>query len=315
MQTLHLSFAFGALISPLAMAPFFNNTFEKGNFNESSNCTGRPFSDFRYNTSFVVNCIGRKKDESSIHCAFVISAVIVLLSVVPFFYILLSRDTSLTERQTSDQRLKFEITQCKKTGTIVAIGSTFCLTMIFEKSIVFFLPTFLVQHLHWQKVQGSYAMSVFWGAFSIGRVLGVFVTQRFKMRHILGVYLLLLIIISVALLITNLYKASIGIWICVPCIGVFQSIVLPSLLTWTEVDFFKCSRRLVSLFMICKSVGAMCSPIALGYLIDLYSPMWFSYTLVTISSVMYTLYLYLLCTARNFIHKETEVSIYTDTEC
>lgn len=313
MQALHFSFAIGAVISPLAMAPFLTTSGATDNSTMPYNCSNY-FSDSGPNETYpVLDCNGDNFEESIIHGAFIMSAALLLLSAMSFSYFICTQDYSSTEKHSGTQRIQTDMTNVERSGTIATICCAFFIAMVLEKTVIFYLPTFVVEHLHWQKVQGSYAMSAFWGAFAFGRLLGIVITKRFKVRHILGAYLFVLVIASVGLMTTNTFKISVGIWIFVPCLGFFQSTLFPCLMTWTEVEFFKVSGRLVSLFMVCGSVGAMCTPIALGYLIDLHSPMWFCYTLVAFSLLMFVVYLLMLFIASKIRIMGEDVSIYIDT--
>ncbi|XP_063441403.1 sodium-dependent glucose transporter 1A-like [Mytilus trossulus] len=319
MQTMHFSFAIGAVISPLAMAPFLNAQIPQDDSKTTQkeclrNLTMNSTNNFNSSADIFMNVDCYHKDtiykDSIIHGAFVISAGITLLSGLSFSYFLFHKADSNVE-QTQTSRLSSNLPKSIRLTTIGIICITFFCVQVLEKSIVFYLTAFTVEHFAWPKALGSYATSAFWASHAFGRFTAIGITKRFRIRYIFGLYILMNCVCSVCLLITNLLKLEIGIWIFIPISGLCQSILFPSLMCWTEQDFFKVSGKIVSLFMLTGSGGSMLTPIFLGYLIDLYSPMWFSYGVLIFSICLIIIYIVLFILARRIEShgKENELFI------
>ncbi|XP_052065906.1 uncharacterized protein LOC127705617 [Mytilus californianus] len=116
--------------------------------------------------------------------------------------------------------------------------------------------------------------------YAVGGIISPLATAPFLGIHtdkVLATYINVLTLSSFGLMITTLYQKDIGIWIFVPMSGFCQSILFPLLLFWIEEDFLKVTGKIVSVIMFLGSIGTMVTPIIIGYLIDLFTPVWFPY--------------------------------------
>lgn len=152
--------------------------------------------------------------------------------------------------------------------------------------------------------------TIYWTAFAIGRFVGIGITKRFSTKRILMLYISVLTLSSIGLMLTNLFRFDVGIWIFVPLSGFSQSILFPLLLSWIEEDFFKVSGKMISLLLFVGSIGTMITPIILGYLIDLYSPMWFPYSQVIASIFLLLFYVVLLMLSGKFQNNVNEIELF-----
>lgn len=93
MQALHFFFALGAIISPLTTAPFLKSDVVEVNMTEYTNHSDQVHNMTTSNLTFTFNSsteicehLYQEKQISNIHGAFVISALLTLLSGISFFY-------------------------------------------------------------------------------------------------------------------------------------------------------------------------------------------------------------------------------------
>lgn len=311
MQAVHFMYAVGGIISPLATAPFLstrinfdNQTFTYANVSNVHKLSGNLSSTFKSN---IIETQEAQTHDSSVHFAFAITAVFSLSCCFVFVY-----SVCRPTKQTSGKdihippRVTKDLPRSIRCISLSLICATFCFYLFLEEAMVFFLPTFTLEHLHWSQSKGSYAATSYWSAFAIGRLSGIIITHRYKTYKVIATYLTGLSLSSFGLMITTFYQKDIGVWIFVPMSGLCQSIIFPLLLSWIEEDFFKVTGKIVSVIMFLGSVGVMVTPIILGYLIDLFTPMWFPYAEVIGSVSLLLLYFVLLCLRSKIltIHQE-----------
>ncbi|CAC5397253.1 NAGLT1 [Mytilus coruscus] len=297
MQALHFMYAVGGIISPLATAPFLsirvhdnNHTSKYINISNFHKLSENSSETFRFG---IIE--SQETHDSSVHFAFAITAAFALSCSFLFVYFLCRSTKQTNEKDdNSPPCVTKDLSRSIRLMSLSLMCATFWFYLFLEKAMVFFLPTFTLGHMQWAQSQGSYAATTYWAAFAIGRLSGIIITHRFKTDKILATYITVLTLSSFGLMITTLYQKDIGVWIFVPMSGFCQSILFPLLLSWIEEDFFKVTGKIVSVIMFLGSIGTMVTPIILGYLIDLFTPMWFPYAEVIASVCMLLLYFVLL---------------------
>ncbi|XP_076113650.1 sodium-dependent glucose transporter 1B-like [Mytilus galloprovincialis] len=314
MQAVHFMYAVGGIVSPLATAPFLsirvhdvNHTSKYTNISNYHNLSENSSASFK---SGKID--SQETHNSSVHFAFAITAAFALSCSFIFLYFL-CRSTKQTNNNTdhSPNRVTKNLPRSIRLMSLSLMCATFWFYLFFEKAMVFFLPTFTLVHMEWTQLQGSYAATTYWAAFAIGRLSGIIITHRFKTDKVLATYISVLTLSSFGLMITTLYQKDIGVWIFVPMSGFCQSILFPLLLSWIEEDFFKVTGKIVSVIMFLGSIGTMVTPIILGYLIDIFTPMWFPYAEVIASVCMLILYFVLLLIRSKIVfnHQENQTCI------
>ncbi|CAC5397266.1 NAGLT1 [Mytilus coruscus] len=314
MQALHFMYAVGGIISPLATAPFLSIRLHFDN--QTSTYTNiskiHKLSENLISTLKSKIIATQETHDSSVHFAFAITAVFAL-SCSFLFVCSLCRSTKQTNRKDNHTppRVPTDLPKSIRLISLSLMCATFWFYLFLEEAMVFFLPTFTLEHMQWTQSQGSYAATSYWTAFAIGRLSGIIITHRYKTDKVLATYITGLTLSSFGLMITTLYQKDIGVWIFVPMSGFCQSILFPLLLSWIDEDFFKVTGKIVSVIMFLGSVGIMVTPIILGYLIDLFTPMWFPYAEVIGSVCLLLLYFVLLCLRSKIliVHQETISSL------
>ncbi|CAG2192941.1 NAGLT1 [Mytilus edulis] len=313
MQAIHFMYAVGGIISPLATAPFLSIRmhFDNQTSTYTNISNAHKFSENLSSTIIET----QETHDSSVHFAFAITAGFAL-SCSLVFVCSLCRSTKQTSGNDNHipPRVTKDLPRSIRFISLSLICATFCFYLFLEEAMVFFLPTFTLEHLHWSQSKGSYAATSYWTAFAIGRLSGIIITHRYKTYKVIATYITGLSLSSFGLMITTLHRKDIGVWIFVPMSGFCQSIIFPLLLSWIEEDLFKVTGKIVSVIMFLGSVGVMVTPIILGYLIDLFTPMWFPYAEVIGSVSLLLLYFVLLCLRSKIltIHQESIACLKVD---
>ncbi|KAJ8314121.1 hypothetical protein KUTeg_008682 [Tegillarca granosa] len=109
------------------------------------------------------------------------------------------------------------------------------------------------------------------------RVFSIFVVRFARTSRILIFNCFILCIAITGFLISAILSFEIGIWLTTSVIGVFASPVFPGILTWAEEEFVTMTRRVTSSVSVASCIGWMSIPAVVGALMDIVSPMYFSY--------------------------------------
>lgn len=331
MQVLHLSFAVGGILSPLATAPFLLNVMKNQNvsdtlvtastnvkdiqnfvsggeqiFNSSSN-----FGTDSGDTNNFQNVTGK---ESKLYQAYIITSCLLVTAAIPFLLLHLKRRGDNNVEKFQDGSLKKNKTMSFSFKILVLVNLAFltCFDVAIEKGTHEFITAFCVTQFDWSKSKGSYLNSAFWAAYAFGRFSGIFTIQIIKPHKMIFIYMVGLILSYVGLLVSALFDYDIGLWICLPLSGFCMSIIFPTLFTWTEISLLPVTGAVTSLFVVCGSLGSVLNPIAIGTLMDNVTAMYFCYLLLGESVVLFFLFLsalYLSKTLKTLKEKQKSLTV------
>lgn len=331
MQVLHLSFAVGGILSPLATAPFLLNVMKNQNvsdtlvtastnvkdiqnfvsggeqiFNSSSN-----FGTDSGDTNNFQNVTGK---ESKLYQAYIITSCLLVTAAIPFLLLHLKRRGDNNVEKSQDGSLKKNKTMSFSFKILVLVNLAFltCFDVAIEKGTHEFITAFCVTQFDWSKSKGSYLNSAFWAAYAFGRFSGIFTIQIIKPHKMIFIYMVGLILSYVGLLVSALFDYDIGLWICLPLSGFCMSIIFPTLFTWTEISLLPVTGAVTSLFVVCGSLGSVLNPIAIGTLMDNVTAMYFCYLLLGESVVLFFLFLsalYLSKTLKTLKEKQKSLTV------
>lgn len=136
--------------------------------------------------------------------------------------------------------------------------------------------TYAVEQVQFTPAQAAYLNSGFWGAFTLGRLIAIPFSARFRPRHmLLGEILLGLISVALILIWPT---SSIVLWIGVCGTGLAIASMFPITLTWAG-RHMPINGRVTSIFFIGASLGAMFFPWFIGQFFERSGPM---VTMITI---------------------------------
>ncbi|KAJ8314120.1 LOW QUALITY PROTEIN: hypothetical protein KUTeg_008681 [Tegillarca granosa] len=301
MQTLHFSWAFGSIISPLFTAPFLSklsavvisnktSSFHISNITclqqiERHDSTSNASFCKWNNTVEIFNNTARFNDSSTTEFKLYIP-----YSIAAFLFM----TASVCFLATYIQALCSKNRKTGKTKINLAKNS-YIEFIIFNYDLCFsifgaLLATFSVTRLGWSKVDGSYITSVFSGSLCAGRFLSIAVIKFLGSSKILLIYSTILCIAVAGFLISSIFTFEVGLWLTTAVVGFFGSAIFPGILTWTEEEFVPMTRRVTSSIMVGSSIGWMTIPYVTGILMDTFSPMFFCYVSLGISMVVILIY-------------------------
>jgi len=131
------------------------------------------------------------------------------------------------------------------------------------------LYTYAVELNLADETTGAYLTSAFWGAFTIGRLLGIPIASRVRPRWILfgdllgGIFSLILIIL--------LPNSVVALWTGAILLGLFIASVFPTMFTLAERRM-TLTGSVTSWFFVGASAGAMFFPWLMGQLFEAINP-------------------------------------------
>ncbi|KAL4228766.1 hypothetical protein ACF0H5_011808 [Mactra antiquata] len=326
MQALHFCFGFGGIIAPLVVEPFLakkecvllvNNTGINQAFldsednvsmttiNDSMTTMGLDWTNIDSGqNSANISCIDQY-GETNIHYAYLISFFVIGSSMIGFIYMYLeSKCKKKIRHMAADKsnnprpdKLSYQL-KAIFLVLLFIIMMTYCAV---EDTFSGFLATFCIGHLKWDKGTASFATSVHWSAFSVGRFSGIFLIKCFKPVQLMFAYLIMLMCGLTGLLIVSVIYSPALVWIFIGFSGFSMSIVFPCLFTWTEESILKVSGKISAMFLIAASGGLMLNPLFLGYVMDNIAPIYFIHIILSESILCFLIFLLLLILVRKYV--------------
>ncbi|XP_060573550.1 sodium-dependent glucose transporter 1-like isoform X2 [Ruditapes philippinarum] len=310
MQALHFAFSIGTLLSPLATEPFLAGTFvtcyEKTNItvenatNEFYPATTNAMTDksttdtpvkenVTLDNSSILQICNENLEETNVHHAFLMSSLFMFSATICYIYLYIKTQRNKKKMTTlqakansdgdkSDKRnempIYFKIIFLSLLSLLI---SSYCIA---EDSFAGFLMTFSLDYLDWDKSTGSYATSVFWFTFCAGRFCGIFIVSCCKNSTLLTTYLCFFTLSYIAFTITTFFKLFPLIWVSIAALGFSLSVIFPAVFSWTSEHIIHVSGKISALFLVSSCLSGMLLPLLIGFLMEYFHPMWYSYVLL-----------------------------------
>ena len=283
---MHFTFAFGGIISPIISAPFLSQE-DTENHTLSSNSTSFSITEIlpiahinssstpvyvvMSNTSTPSTRTSNIAFQSEVYKAYSIIAAVSLSSAISFLVLYFQSDETTcptTKEVSSESHHKEKLPLRLKVAVLIVLAFIIAFYTAVEDTYAGFLTTFTVKYYRWKKSRGSFATSVFWTSFAIGRFTGIFFVNFFRQARLLRVYSLLLISAFICLVLTSVFHKSDGIWAASIVAGFAMSIFFPIFFSWTEEKFFHVDGKVTALIMACAMIGVIINPIILGRVME-----------------------------------------------
>lgn len=175
---------------------------------------------------------------------------------------------------------------------------TYC---IIEDEFGNYLMTFSVLWLGWSKETGSYATTVYWTCFIIGRFGGIFISNCYSQGRILTTFISLMVVSIFGFGLSSHFRIGTLVWIFTGFMGFSMSVIVASIFSWTSQNVIKITGKVTSTFLVTASTGVMFFPILTGYMMEYYSPMWFVYILAIVMVTNVAVYISIRLLARHYI--------------
>lgn len=219
------------------------------------------------------------EEETRVQYAFLITGFLVLSAAIPFLVAFIQKQTiKMTTRQYSNESVdKNKLPKLiKRIILIILFVNSFVATAYIDL-FPSFLTTFVMTQLDWNQQAASSLTSVYFGMYAVGNFIGVFILAYITpTKLIVFSYITSGISIS-GVLLSVLFVQTEIVWVTVALSGITMSGILPTLFTFTQENVTPITARLASGLLISGSAGVMANPLLLGYMMEVFSPMWFIY--------------------------------------
>lgn len=219
------------------------------------------------------------KVETKIQYAFLITGLLVLSAAIPFLVAFLSkRKIKKAARQYSNESVdRNKLPKKIKVLILCIIFTNSFIATAYIDLFPSFLVTFIMEQNQWTQKAASSLTSLYFGTYGVGNFIGVFILAYITSTKLIVFSYISSGIVMLGILLSVLYTKTILVWVTVALSGITMSAILPTLFTWTQENVTPITGRLASGLLISGSAGVMVNPLLLGYMMEMYSPMWFLY--------------------------------------
>ena len=317
LQILNFCYSLGGMISPLVARPFLASEIkddfsslhcnltveyldnletsgrETGNNNIGHLQDNQTDFDVSHNDSSV-NC-DKQFTETKVMYAYLITAVMLAVAAMMFVAASILDATNKKQIRLAADKVQHDKKFKEIPFYLRMIFISLMLFLLFldvgcEATFVGYLSSFTSLQLSWSQSKGAIATSVFWIAFGLARFAGIWLAKILKTVTFMFTFPSLLIVSNGLLLLATLINNDLFVMICVGMIGVSLSVIFASIFAWTSENITMVTDQISALFIASCSIGIMVFPLLFGYMMDLYSPLWFNYLLIGIGAIWLTVF-------------------------
>ncbi|XP_069102058.1 sodium-dependent glucose transporter 1B-like [Argopecten irradians] len=308
-QAVNLGFAIGGVIAPIMVAQFVpksdKDALEEHKTNENYSAIETNISLFSeivdWNVENIENhhrsldfTIKRQSTDSASHIyiAYVISASICVTIGMLFFVMFLFFSRNIyADRSKPEAKHSTGGSRCWKVAILANIGIMYAVYISLADTLGSFVIAFCVKQLHWTMQKSSLLLSLADGCFCVGLTLSIFWVRYVRPKVILGIFCPLISIMFFVMTCSGFTHADYGMWISSAVLGFLMSVILPTIFSWTEEEYFPVTGKIASVFNVLASICVTVTPVITGVLMDRYSPMCFTYILLIMTWVLMVLYM------------------------
>ena len=325
MQCLYLSYTLGGIISPLLTRPFMTSQPRNHLHSNHMSSTESMFSNTTFTLDYIYNVtndvmfveetntlnvtLNKETGETSdIYLAFILTSILTLSASIPYCIMLIDgghkydvkvRDTG-THNMSEHKRTSSKV---KRYSVVILVCLVNLLYAATEDSLSDFLITFCLQQLEWDRTKSVLLLSLYWTASCVGGILAVFIIKPHRIVKMTFCACTIWILAFLGALLCSQFEFHDLIWMCIPLSGMFMVVIIPNIVSWTEIYVCNVSGKISSLIIMSTGAGIALNPPFIGYLMDTYSSICFLYVL-SIESFLCTLcfifaYSVLHCCDRN----------------
>jgi len=305
LQVLHCGTAIGAVISPLYMSPFLAKRRDISSSDTWANSTSTEWlsstiilngSESTANMTLLsqplsddigknISLIGANTKETNIHYGYLISGSLVIIASIPFLYRFICRRTKDENQSNSndgesnaDKRI---LPKLAHLGLCLGLYLFYFCVVSVEVTFFSFLMTFVIlEFTTVSKQQGAYLIAIYWFTFAGARFCMIFAAGKISPTKLIS-FCMTIAVISISGFVVAAHLHSITlITVVTSAIGIGMSALFPSGFSWCESRLLHVTPRVSAGIIISGSIGAMLTPLLLGYLMEELSNMWFCYILL-----------------------------------
>ena len=240
---------------------------------------GREGDNFSAPATVQNNDVATVSEETNIHIAFIICAVLSFSAALPFLVIYIGSKKVDKERGKEHEEIEnsSNLPNKVKLLTVILLCAVSAVGTALVDNIPKYLATFGLLELDWSQEYGSSMTSLFFAMYAVGNLLGAFILKCITSRsftfltYLTSVATIFLLLVSVQWTITAIQTVMIG------AIGLTVSNILPTIFAWTQDEVTPVSGRIASAFLFSGSAGGMANPVLLGFLMESLDPKWYLY--------------------------------------
>lgn len=325
MQAVHCAFSVGAIVSPLLCEPFLADqtsvhldTSNLLNVTTSMSVITQPsYADWEI---ILINTTSRNHQNSQIYIPYSIVSLVCLTSVCLFFLIGFMYGnvykSSLfgdAERNTDSTKRQYFLRRKLKVLFTCLLALTLLFYVVSEHCFVGFLMTFILIQLKWSKARGSTASSLFWVAFTTGRLTGIVIVKFVNSSVTIIVFMIMVTLGVILFLTAAVFNTNSLVWVSIVVIGYGMSVIFGSVFSWLSQNIWTLTGKMTSIFFTLMCIGNMGIPLLVGYLMDRISPMWFIYSCLVLIGSMCTCFIFTFAIfnwlKRVHVSSEADVSV------
>ena len=298
LQILGFSFSLGGMISPWVARPFLALEKDK---HSSIHCNA-PLDNVEnitfsgkheditnlLNKSIPVNC-DNQLAETKVMYVYLITAVALTFAAMMFVAAFVIDKTNRKETIVATDKIRQntmqiteEIPLYKRIMFISLMSLLLLLYVGSEVTFAGYLSSFTSIQLNWSQSKGAVVTSIFWISFGIARFVGIWLTKILKTITFMFTFPSVLVVSFSLFLPATLMNNDLFVMICVGMIGFSMSVIFSSIFTWTSENITVITDQISAFFIASCSVGSMVFPLLFGYMMELYSPLWFNHLLICI---------------------------------
>lgn len=146
-----------------------------------------------------------------------------------------------------------------------------------ELTTIQLLASYVIKGLGWSNSNGALVTSVYWGAHTTGRVIGIGLSIVLPARHLVVADTALNILGFTLMAFSHL--GDVITWIASAIVGLGLATVFPGLIL-VAAEEVKVGSRLAAMFVVVTGLGSMAGPSLVSFLMELIYPRCFVYTLL-----------------------------------
>ncbi|XP_012943630.1 sodium-dependent glucose transporter 1 [Aplysia californica] len=245
--------------------------------------------------------------ESNIHYAYLIGAILTAFAAIPFIvlYFRSRQNMKVTGQSSSSADSRYHRLPLRTYIFLAGVISAFYFfyTSV-DDSFAQYLSVFVVTELGWSKEAGAEVSSLYWSCSTVTKLVMVLVVQRLNVSAVLLLSTVGMMISLVMISLFSLHKVHAMVWVSTACLALSQSAVFGGGFAWADTNLLMLDGKITSCVMIFSSLGAMVTPLFLGYMMKELSPMSFPYLLTAQSFVTFLLFVSMITVVKPIVTRK-----------
>lgn len=154
-----------------------------------------------------------------------------------------------------------------------------------EVSFTQMLTSYVVQSDHGlTKVAGSYMTSLYWGCFTLMRLISILLACKVSVKKLLMFDLVLSFTATLILLFVGTWSVE-GLWVGTAMLGIGVASIFPATLSWVE-KYININNRIASAFTLVSSILEMTVPLSISIYLNTHPNVLFNFLMVATLAVI-----------------------------